>query len=126
MAVHRSGPTPPFWEYVCRWGLVDPLSQLPAAVTELNVERLRIPTFQRGISWGVEEVDRFLESDSILYGNVIIGMFPANPAQLVDGLQRLAIGTLLLEILWPRVLSPMPSHPAVVNHFARLAAAVNG
>jgi hypothetical protein len=69
---------------------------MPPSVVSLNPTPLQVPTFQRGISWGPEEVLQFLRSESVLFGNVVIGMFQGGTGILVDGLQRFAIGTLLV------------------------------
>jgi hypothetical protein len=97
---------------------------------------LEIPNYQRGISWGVEEVVEFLESDSVLLGNVILGhfsrgsRFPHLPSGisdynvLVDGLQRFTVGTGLLALLYPLVLAPTPSRLAEAAFFAPLKSLV--
>lgn len=94
-----------------------------------SLEWLDIPRFQRGISWKVEDVEEFLYSQSILLGNVILGDFPVNglfpnlPSGynkylvLIDGLQRFAIGTMLLSILHHQVLSANPSRANQVSNF---------
>lgn len=122
MSIHRSGPTPPFWEYVCKWALAElPLSQ---AANELRPTLIRVPSFQRGISWGEEEVLNFLRSDSVLFGNTVIGMFEGQPGILVDGLQRFATGTVLLHLLYRHVLSSSPCMQEHSHKFTRLRAAV--
>lgn len=119
--VFRTGPTPAFFEYVCKRALTNPGTPLPIALQQLNVTPVRIPSFQRGIEWGEEEVVKFLNSESVLFGNAVVGMFPNNePGVLVDGLQRFAIGTALLSSLYDRVLSPQPNNPAAAAHFVRL------
>jgi Protein of unknown function DUF262 len=121
--IQRSGPTPAYHEYITRFSLVDQQNQLPAEVRQLRAEPLKIPTFQRGISWGSEDVFRFLESSSVLYGNVIVGQL-GGAGVLVDGLQRFAVGTILLNLLFPRVLSPTPSNAAAATSFVRLRAMI--
>ena len=111
MAVDRSGPVPPYWNYLAEIVLIPNASPANQALLNLQTSGLRwiqIPNYQRGISWGIEQVDEFLKSESVLLGNVILGQFPVEPAQvqlpylpagmaqyhvLVDGLQRLAVGT---------------------------------
>lgn len=58
MPISRSGPTPQFHDYICKWVLVDPNGQVPEHLQSLlgMVNTLKIPTFQRGISWGKDEV----------------------------------------------------------------------
>ena len=128
MPISRSGPTPQFHDYICKWVLVDPNGQVPEHLQSLlgMVNTLKIPTFQRGISWGKDEVIALLDSDSILYGNVIIGMFEGRPGELVDGLQRFATGTVLLQLFYDRVLSPQPCKPDASPYFLSLKAIVGG
>src|SRR4051794_19781355 len=90
MTINRSAPTPSFFEYVTAYALQPDAVAIPEQIAILRPTPLRIPTFQRGISWRTEEVLQFLESDSVLYGTVIIAMFPSGNAseqvgQLVDG-----------------------------------------
>src|SRR5882672_4438658 len=118
MPINRSAPTPSFFEYVTTFALQPDGGSIPEQVATLRPTPLRIPTFQRGISWRTEEVLQFLESDSALYGTVIIAMFPSgngsdHVGQLVDGLQRFACGTALLRLLGPMVLSPTPTETLV-------------
>jgi hypothetical protein len=124
MAVNRAAPTPFYYEYLCNWAFVDPAGALPLPVQQLNAQPLRIPSFQRGISWGEEEILKLLRSDSVLFGNVVIGNDANNVGVLVDGLQRFAVGTALLDVLYPRVLSPTPSNQLAAPHFVRLRALV--
>jgi hypothetical protein len=131
MTINRSAPTPSFFEYVTTYALQPDAGSLPEQVSTLRPTPLRIPTFQRGISWGEEEVLQFLESDSALYGTVIIAMFPFvnssdHVGQLVDGLQRFACGTALLRLLDPMVLSPTPTETLVAPHFEQLKRVVGG
>ena len=116
------------YEYICKWVLVDPNGEIPQQLTRLlgMVNKLKIPTFQRGISWGKDEVLTLLSSDSVLFGNVILGMFDGKPGELVDGLQRFAVGTVILQLLYDKVLSSTPSKPDVSDHFLSLRSIVGG
>jgi hypothetical protein len=100
---------------------------------EADAMWVHVPNYQRGIEWTGEEVEEFLESRSVLLGNVVLGKFPRPPqrfphlpadvqnyAVLVDGLQRFSIGTALLAILFPEVLSSSPARPQVAPFFHRL------
>ena len=143
MPIQRSGPTPPFFEYVCSYALLPlsapPSPQILALVTPGQVlSWIEIPSFQRGISWDIQKIEELLQSRSVLLGNVILsqdhvlaGQFPYLPSTqphvlvLVDGLQRLAVGTAVLRLLHDRVLSAQPTRPADAVHFAALSARVN-
>ncbi len=92
-----------------------------------------IPSYQRGISWGLSDIEDFLASDSLLLGNIILGQFPVTSqisgilpnlqeyVVLVDGLQRLAIGTMLLNALHSYVLSQNPNNPGDASYFMDLS-----
>jgi hypothetical protein len=130
MSINRSAPTPAFYEYMCNLALVlDPAStktSLPQAVADLVEDTFIIPTFQRGISWSVEKVSELLNSDSIMFGTVMLAMFDKRAGELIDGLQRFATGTALLQNLYDRVLSPTPSNSLAAVHFGALKAKVAG
>lgn len=100
---------------------------------------IHVPSYQRGISWDTEQVAEFLASESVLLGNVILGQFavpagaqpfPHLPAQvthyhvLVDGLQRLAVGTALLSLLHQDYLVDNPNKPNEAPAFAPLKALI--
>lgn len=118
MQISRSGPTPAFYDYVTSKALL-PTSSVVGhqSITSLGVhEWVEIPRYQRGISWEVDNVVEFLDSSSVLLGNVILAQFPKGVNQnlppnvnvylvLVDGLQRFAVGTMLLALLHELVLS---------------------
>lgn len=123
MSIERSGPVPPFWQYAVETVLVPQTAAANNNLLNLQTANLRwvhIPTYQRGISWVVDNVQEFLQSDSVLLGNVILAQFSRQPGNatvrhlspnvnqyhvLVDGLQRLAVGTSLLALLHPLVLA---------------------
>nr|WP_276978618.1 DUF262 domain-containing protein [Ferrimicrobium acidiphilum] len=123
MPIQRAGETPPFVELPLRYVIID--SNLPRpspVVNSLGPTPIQIPTFQRGIEWGREEVSKLLNSTSCLYGTVILGSFPGQPQVLIDGLQRFAVATALLECLYEPVLQPNPTNQAAVPFFTRLRA----
>jgi len=142
MPIQRSGPTPPFFEYICSHALVPLSSQPSPQILELVtpgqvLSWVEIPSFQRGISWDIQKIEELLQSGSVLLGNVILSQFPVSAGQfphlpssqthvlvLVDGLQRLAVGTAILRLLHDRVLSPTPTRPGDASHFAALRARV--
>lgn len=142
MAIQRSGPTPSFYEYICSYLLI-PFSGPPTpalmvlAVPGQQLNWVEIPSFQRGISWDIENVKELLQSSSILLGNAILSQFTIQPGQfanlpvgqtvyltLVDGLQRFAVGTAILSALHQEVLAPTPNRPADSTHFSALTARV--
>ena len=136
MAVQRSGPTPAFGEYLTKYVLVPKGTTLTAQSPLFGFHQLKwieIPSYQRGVAWTRENVEEFVDSKSILLGNVILGSFPItsqlkrsfptgfdpqNYFLLVDGLQRFAVGTAILAVLHPLVLKRDPQKPNARNHFA--------
>jgi Protein of unknown function DUF262 len=142
VAIDRSGPVPPYWMYLVEAIIIPngaPPNQNLLTLQSAGLRWVQVPNYQRGISWQTDQVSEFLDSDSILLGNVILGQFstpanqqqfpylPANVTQyhvLVDGLQRLAVGTILLALLHDRFLSPSPTRPNDAPHFAGLSALV--
>lgn len=138
MAIQRSGPTPAYLEYIIGFALLprhaSPTQQLLSIVAP-SFEWIDIPSYQRGIAWTVPQVEELLASSSVLLGNVILGQFqvPASGSPvfpkgvrtyslLVDGLQRFSIGTMLLALLYPRVLADTPLQAAEAGRYGALAA----
>ena len=137
MPIQRSGPTPAFWEYVVTNAAVPatgPPDQGVLTASHAGLQWIDIPSYQRGISWTLTELLEFLGSQSILLGNVILGQFHRMGGQfphlpggvneynvLVDGLQRFAIGTMLLAVLHDDVLAATPNRTGDATHFAPLA-----
>lgn len=140
--IHRSGPTPEFYKYVCEYALLPngspPSPQLSALMPPgVRLNWLEIPRFQRGISWDLDNVREFFQSSSLLLGNIILALFDRDPTAfpnlpssqseyivLVDGLQRFAVGTAVLAALHNRVLVPTPTRPGDAVYFAALSARV--
>lgn len=132
MAVQRSGPTPTYGEYVTRRVVIPTNQAASPQVLQLgsNIEWFEIPTYQRGITWTADQLDEFIGSPSILLGNVIFGSFPKTAAQqycptpsylhLVDGLQRFAVGTALLNEIHDRYIGPNPMQAHLTHHFPQL------
>ena len=139
MAVQRSGPTPEFYKYIVENVLMprtNPPSPILLQIVGANGTWLEIPSYQRGVSWEIEDLEEFLRSRSTLLGNVIMGQFNVNTslqqlfpqgtspnsyAVLVDGLQRFSVGTAILSILYDKVLNASPTMPHVSQHFAALS-----
>ncbi|PFI53290.1 hypothetical protein COI76_15740 [Bacillus cereus] len=137
MPIQRSGPVPPFFEYVTSKALIPHNNgNTTTTITNLGVhEWIEIPRYQRGISWQMDNVEEFLSSPSILLGNVILAQFPHNDRFpnfpfnnyliLVDGLQRFSVGTMILAILHNKVFhANAPYHSSDSNHFTNLSARV--
>lgn len=136
MPVNRHGPCPYYIKYVTQSVLIPASAAPPPSLRdylEADAMWVEVPYYQRGIAWGGDEVEEFMESRSVLLGNVVLGKFQRSPqrfshlppeintyAVLVDGLQRFSIGTALLAILYPEVLSTNPGKPQVASHFRRL------
>lgn len=142
MPIDRSGPVPPFWQYLAETILIPSTAPPNANLMNLVNAGLRwivVPSYQRGISWDTEQVAEFLASNSVLLGNVILGQFPVPPGAapyphlpaqvthyhvLVDGLQRLAVGTALLSLLHHDYLIDNPNKPNEAPAFAPLKALI--
>ena len=137
MPVNRHGPCPFYIKYITQYVLIPSNTAPPPSLRdylEADAMWVDIPCYQRGIAWTSEQVDDFLESQSILLGNVVLGKFQRpdlrfpylpsdihNYAVLVDGLQRFSVGTALLSILYSEVLSSTPAKPQVSPFFHKLA-----
>jgi hypothetical protein len=117
MAINRQGPCQAYFEYIC----YSAISQIPNGTgVPANVQQLLppgtsyilfIPPYQRGIEWSREDIEDFINSSSVLLGNVIMGYFPpVNYNELVDGLQRFSVGTGILHNLWAKALSAAPTN----------------
>jgi hypothetical protein len=140
--IRRFTTTPTFFRYIVDHPLVPTLAPVdPGVETALisNFEWTVVPSFQRGVEWDVEDIEKFVEGGSALLGTAILGVFPADPGQwpylqpphlrrapdsvsvLVDGLQRLSVGTCLLSVLHTEVLCAAPASPQHAGHFARMS-----
>src|SRR5215218_10129877 len=143
MSISRAPDLPPYSGYLTNIALVPATSEPSPTLVSLRTvgfDWVDIPAYQRGISWDLNDiVDNFLASDSVLLGNVILSQFsitdfssrfqymPTDSTSyvvLVDGIQRLAVGTILLNTLHPLVLTHTPERPVDAPFFAALAARV--
>lgn len=142
MTIQRSGPTPNFYEYICSYLLIPHSAAPSSALMSLvgpgqQLQWVDIPSFQRGISWDIENVKELFQSSSILLGNAILSQFTIPPGSfnylptgqqnyliLVDGLQRFAVGTSVLSVLNKEVLTASPNRPGDAPYFTALAARV--
>ena len=136
--IARHGQCPPYLEYITKNVLL-PRSGVPTPefrrLTEYAVTWVEIPSYQRGLVWDDEKFEELLDSQSVFLGNAIFGQFPIphrNPPFnelptmareyeiLIDGLQRLSIGTALLNVLHMLVFTDPPVDSAAAPHFAAL------
>lgn len=138
--ISRTGACPIFLDYIVKQALIPRFSaqtQEFKRLTQYGYRWIDIPSYQRGIVWDDELFENLLQSPSIFLGSAVLGHFsvpldrigfenlPSSVTDyeiLIDGLQRFSIGTALLTILHPWVLSdhPLLSNDAV--HFAALKA----
>jgi len=138
MSISRTGECPIYLEYIAKQALI-PRSRQPSPefleVTKYDFHWIDIPSFQRGLVWNEELLEELLASRSNFIGNAILGSFPVDRAVagfvnlphssskyevLIDGLQRFSIGTAILSILFPLVLSETPERGDDAGHFAAL------
>ena len=138
MSISRTGECPIYLKYITEQALV-PRSRQPSPeflqLTKYNFHWIDVPSFQRGLVWSEELLEELLASRSVFLGNAILGSFPVDrsapafvhiPATagnyevLIDGLQRFSIGTAILSILFPLVLSDTPERGDDAGHFAAL------
>jgi len=133
MAIQRSGPTPSFVEYITREALIPQHQQNVQPFLHLVEAWLNIPYFQRGVSWEIEDIEKFYNSQSVLLGNVIMGQFyrannqfqflpetVRNYHYLVDGLQRFSVGTTILNCIYELVLGENSPYKQHSNLFEKL------
>ena len=140
MSISRTGSCPIFLEYITKQALIprytEPTPEF-LRLTEYNFEWIDIPNYQRGIVWDDELFVELLESSSVFLGSAVFGKFPIPQNRagfelmpfsvndydiLIDGLQRFSIGTALLTMLHPLVLSDNPHLPNDASHFSALKA----
>jgi hypothetical protein len=138
MPISRTGECPIFLKYVTEQALI-PRYRQPSQqfqdLTRFNFHWIDVPTFQRGLVWDEEMLEDLLASHSSFLGNAVLGSLPipsdrskfshlpssvASYEVLIDGLQRFAIGTALLSILFPLVLSDTPERGDDAAFFAAL------
>ena len=134
----RQGHCPLFLEYITKSVLL-PRAGTPTPefrrLTQYLMRWVEIPSYQRGLVWDDEKFIELLDSNSLFLGNAIFGQFPIpnrnapfnelpNSVRdyeiLVDGLQRLSIGTALLNVLHTLVFCEPPLEAAAAPHFAAL------
>ena len=140
MPISRTGSCPIFLEYITKQALIprsfEPTSEF-LRLTEYNFHWIDIPNYQRGVVWDDELFEELLESRSVFIGSAVFGNFSVPQDRmgferlpsavsdyeiLIDGLQRFSIGTALLTMLHPLVLSDNPNLPNDAFHFSALKA----
>ncbi|MCI0604599.1 DUF262 domain-containing protein [bacterium] len=116
MPITRAGETPSYLEFALRY-CVD---RQPPGLEYFNLQPIIIPAFQRGIVWRRDNVDSLIESNAVLFGTSILAHIENQGLILVDGLQRFATATSLLNNLYPKVLAPTPSDQTAAPYFQNL------
>lgn len=116
MPLGRLGDTPSFYAFAIKYAVSYPGLTIPTT----RAQPIEIPSFQRNIVWKRKEVEELVESESALFGTVILAQVHNRPWILVDGLQRFATATALLDLLYPEVISPKPRQPAASKYFSNL------
>lgn len=133
--IKRTGECPAYINYIINNVLI-PRREKPtdsfAKAIKYERQWIDIPRYQRGIVWDEEMLRELLDSNSEFLGHATFSSFPLPEKReglefipddvsefsvLVDGLQRFSVGTALLSILHPLVLSPEPSRPDVAPAF---------
>jgi hypothetical protein len=121
MPLNRPGDTPEFYKYAVSYVLTSKTmspEDWPIAVKDFDPNSIQIPAYQRRIVWRKDQVRDFINSSTILFGTVILASDGStNPLILLDGLQRFATATAILNYLYPLVLSPTPSMPSIADKF---------
>lgn len=138
MRITRTGECPIFLKYITEQALIPrtgPPSNQFLELTRFNFHWIDIPSYQRGLVWDEELLESLFASRSVFLGNAILGSFPVPQDSagfaslppgvgryevLIDGLQRFSIGTALLNILFPLVLSDTPERGEAAGFFAPL------
>ena len=128
MSVERHGvPTIPFWEYAKHYCIItrdNDEESIIEKVKRWNPKFIEIPYFQRKIVWKKADIDDLIDSDSTMFGTIIMAQYATKPFKLIDGLQRLATITTLLFQIYRRVLSDAAPEPEAKEHFKRLGDAL--
>jgi len=126
LPINRETDNKTFYEFAEEFYLVSSLRsratpKVSRSITRL-AEPLEIPFYQRGIEWGEDEIEELVNTKSSLFGTVILALTNKSPKklQLIDGLQRFATVTALLEILYPTVLAPRYTNKIAGKYFSTL------
>lgn len=139
MNIKRTGDCPVFLDYVLKNVLIPrhhtPSHDFIKLLTYGGVQWMDIPSYQRGLVWNQDLLENLVSSRSIFLGNAVLGNFPIPRDQpgfnhlpegpkdyaiLLDGLQRFSVGTALLSLLFPKVLSDTPEWGDLAQDFLPL------
>lgn len=124
MTITRPGETPSLYAYPIKYALASndvPIEKWSDKLKQMNPTPIMIPPYQRKIVWKEKQVKELIESESVLFGTVILAAESTDkPLILLDGLQRFATATAIIHCLYPLVLSSTPSMPSCVDHFELL------
>lgn len=121
MPPSRNTAEPSFGDWVCETVLLPTTTNgsWPPGMSLVRERPTLIPNYQRGISWGSEQVQDLVYSSSPVIGTVVLGKFSGPPSpyvaadavgatreyeELADGLQRLSTGVALLHAINQKVL----------------------
>ncbi len=134
--IRRDGETPIYVAYCTDYCIIDEVcspsmtrKDYPQALQDCALrapgtlpgpQDIRIPSWQRKLVWNKDQIEKFLNSESSMFGTVI--MAEANTGQepwvLIDGLQRFSVGTALLNALYDEVLAPSPNRQTESKYFS--------
>lgn len=121
MNLERPTKTPKFVEYAINYALKPPEGDWPDEVDSFDPNPIKIPPYQRKIVWDEETISGFLESKAVLFGTVILAQSPSEHYLiLLDGLQRFATSTAILNYLYSEIL---PHDTAGVKELLKILAA---
>lgn len=144
MPLSRNTAEPSFGDWITETVLLPTASSggWPTGMSIMREHPTLIPNYQRGISWGAEEVDDLVYSTSPVIGTVVLGTFPNTPApydsatavgattneyeELADGLQRLSTGICLLQGLQEKVFETGARYGHVSSHFSGISQRYGG
>lgn len=122
--IHRYGDTPMYIEYAVMYAITDKdvtPDKFSDEVKKCRADVLKIPNFQRKLVWKEDDVNNAITMKGRLYGNVVLAKLLDNqPSLLIDGLQRLALVTALLNALYDEVLKNPPDRPNEAAYFDQI------
>ena len=135
--ITRDGGCPVYLAYITNYCIIDEAAETkitredyPEALQNLapritgtpGPQDIKIPVWQRRLVWDTEKIDGLVNSESSMFGTVIIakGESQSDTWTLIDGLQRFSSGTALIHALYDLVLSPTPSRQTEAPFFTTL------
>lgn len=122
MNLERPTRTPKLVEYATNFALKSPGKKWHDDVNDFDPNPIKIPPYQRKIVWDEKTISDFLKSKAVLFGTVILAKSPTEePLILIDGLQRFATSTAILNYLHSEIL-PKIADAGIKEHFKRLTA----